>query len=196
MTNMADRTESVPESATLGGKDDVDSGEAALRAALDEHGDELATVVDSTDELQELISTALLVVASAEDEEIDYATDTVVHLYQAVDGLATEDAATLAGDVGENAEDLSAALDALVELNREGNLDEFVELATQLSALELDPDAVAGMNTLLAAVGDAQQESEPLGFIDAVGELWSRDARAGLGYLVTVLKAVGRRHRQ
>lgn len=195
---MAEPRESYPETATNAARKaagDVD-GEAALREALAANGDELAAVVDSADELQDVLATAVLIVASADEAELDHVTESTANLVAAADGLSTEAAAALATDVGENADDLSAALDTVLELQREGHLDDLVDLAKTLSALDVEPETVAGLNDVLAAVGEARRDPEPVGLLGLLGGLRSRDARAGLGYLVALLKAQGRRVRE
>ena len=167
-----------------------------------------------------------------------------MNLVEAVDGLSTEEMAALATAVGEDADDLAAALetvlalqreghlddlvtvatafseslspseveelaemverdgpdivaalDTVIELQREGDLNALVDLAGTLSVLEVDADTARGLNTALAALGEAERESEPVGLLGAIRQLGGRDARAGLGYLVAVLKAKGRRLR-
>ena len=243
---MAKPQESYPETATNAATDgtaDTD-GEAALRAALAEHGEDIAEAIDKTDEAGDILTTAVLAAATANEADVEYVTESTVNLVEAVDGLSTEETAALATAVGEDADDLAAALetvlalqreghlddlvtvatafseslsagevenlaemverdgpdivaalDTVIELQREGDLDALVELAGTLSALEVDADAARGLNTALAALGEAERESEPVGLLGAIRQLGGRDARAGLGYLVTVLKAKGRRLR-
>jgi uncharacterized protein YjgD (DUF1641 family) len=243
---MARPRDTYPEAATNGARERASGdGEAALREALAEQGDDLAAAVERTDDLADVLATAVLVVASADEEDVDRITSSTANLVAAADGLTTDGAAALAGDVGEHADDLSAsletvvrlqreghlddlvtvatafseslspeeleefaatlerdgadvveALDVVLELQREGHLDALVDVAGTLSAVEVDADAARGMSGFLGAVGEAQRESEPLGPLGALRALWSRDARAGLGYLVAILKAQGRRVRE
>ncbi|WP_327053937.1 DUF1641 domain-containing protein [Halomicrococcus gelatinilyticus] len=258
---MAEPTQSYPDEATNGATANASGdgattngdrngatstdGEAALRDALDEHGDDLAAVIERSDDVGALLETAILVVASADDEEVEYVTQSTANLVAAVDGLSTDGAAALATDLGENADELADALDTVVALQREGHLDDLVtiatsfseslspaeiaefatlleangsetvealdvvldlqreghledlvDLATTLSTLDIDPETARGLNTVLGAVGEAERESEPVGIVGALGELRSRDARAGLGYLVALVKAQGRRLRR
>lgn len=244
---MAKPSESYPESATHGARNGAGSdgeGEAALRAALDDHGDELAGVVERTDELEELLTTAILVAASADEDDLAHITDSTANAVAAADGLTTEAAAELAAQVGDNGDELSSTLETLLELERDGHTDDLVRIATAfagslsageveelatmledngsdiveavdvlldltredhledlvataktLSALQLEPAAVEGANTVLAAVGDAQRDSEPVSLFGMVRGLRSADARAGLGYLLAILKSQGRRLR-
>lgn len=239
---MADPRDSYPETATNAAAGRATDGDDALRAAVATHGDALASAVERTDDLEELLVTAILIVASADEGDVDHVTSSTANLIEAVDGLSTDGAAALATDLGDNADDLSASLDTVLELEREGHLDDLVtlataltgslsaeeiadlsatleadgaelaealdivlelqrtdslealvDLATTLSTLDVDEDAARSLNTVLASVGDAQRSSEPVGLLGLLGGLRSRDARAGLGYFLAVLKALGGR---
>lgn len=243
---MAEPRESYPGTATNGARKAATNGdgEAALRDALAAHGEDLAGLVEATDEGSDALATAILIAASADAEEIAYISESTSNLITAVDGLSTEEAATLATEVGDNADDLSDSLETVLDLQREGHLDdlttvatafaeslspeeveelssmleangtdivealdivldlqredqltELVELAGTLSALDIDEDTVHGLNTVFGAIGEAERESEPIGFVGAIKQLGNRDVRAGLGYLVALLKAQGRRLR-
>lgn len=243
---MAEPTDSYPAEATHGARtDDADGeGEAGVRAVLDAHGEDLAAALDRTDEAADVVETAVLVLASATDEEVDHVTESVGNLVAAADGLSTEAAAALAADVGAHGDDLAdaletvlalqraghledfatvatafseslspdeveelatlleesgdetvEALDTVLDLQREGHVEGLVALASALSALEVDDDAADGLNAVLGAVGDATRETEPVGLVGFVAGLRSRDARAGLGFLLSLLRAQGRRVR-
>lgn len=238
---MAKPTDSYPESATHGARKREagdGEGEAALRRAVDAHGESLAAAVERTDELDDALATAILVAASADEAEVDHVTSSAANLVEAADGLTTDGAAALATELGENADGLNAALETVLDLQREGTLDDLAALAAALSteqvealsavldedgaelvaaldlvldlqrggeledlvglgrtlsALDVDEDTARGLNELLGAVGEAERESEPVGLLGAVRQLRTADARAGLGYLVATLKALGRR---
>lgn len=241
---MAEPVDSYPATATNGTEEPRGDGEQALRDALAENGEQLAAVVESSDELQDVLTTAILIVASADEDELDHITDSITNLTEAADGISTAEAAALATDVGANAEELSStlstllelersgdletlvtlatavsgglspdevdelasllesdtaelidALDLVLELQREGDLGELLDLAQTASRLELDEDAVTGLNAVLGAVGEAQRNSHSRGILGLLGQLRTRDARSGLGYLVALLKALGRRVR-
>lgn len=225
---MAEPTEEYPESATLGADEGTDGTPEALREALADHDESLAAAVESTDDLEALLRTAVIVVASADEAELEHLSESVGNLVDAADGLTTDESAALAQDLGENADDLAAlltvaaalgdslssaevaqlasmaeengsdlveALELLLELHQEGTLTELVDLTETLSALEMDDETVDGLNTLLGAVGEAQQESESRSFSGMVADLRSADFRAGVGYLLSVLTALGRRAR-
>lgn len=241
---MAKPTDTYPESATHGARTSEagdGEGEAALRRAVDTHGESLAAAVERTDELDDALATAILVAASADEAEVEYVTSSAANLVEAADGLTTDGAAALATELGENADGLNAALETVLELQREGTLDDLAALAAALSAeevealstvldedgaelvaaldlvldlqrsgdleellglartfsaLDVDAETARGLNELLGAVGEAERESEPVGLLGAVRELRTAEARAGLGYLVATLKALGRRVRR
>ena len=242
---MAKPTESYPETATnRARKNGADDGQVAIEDALASNGETLAAAIDRSDELNNALETAILVVATADEEELDELTGSAVNLIAAAEGISTEGTAELATDLGENAEELSdsmelvvalqegghlddlaalataftdslsaeeldrlsrmlaengselvAALEAVVELQEDGQLEPLLETANTLSALEIDDEAVAGLNNLLGAVGDAQRVSKPTGLRGILRGLRSRELRASLGYLLTVLRALGRRLR-
>ena len=139
---------------------DRSAGEEAIRAAIAEHGEDVASAIEHTDEIGEVLDLAILTIASADDDEVDYVTDSIVNLVQAADGLSTEGSVALAEAVGESGEELTHALEMVVRL--------------------------AG------AVGAAEQDAEPVGVLGFVRGATSAEGRAGLGYLLEVLRALGR----
>lgn len=240
MTEMATPQESYPESATGAREQETrDDGEAALWAALAE-GDSAATA----DEMNDIFTTAILIAASADERDVDHITESSANLIEAADGLTTAEIADLAHEVGANAGELSATLETVLRLERDGHLDDLVTITTAfsgalspsevtelaemldengpelvetldilldlqreehledlidivkpLSALEVEEETVEGLNAVLGAVGETQRESQPDGLMNMLTDLASRDARAGLGYVITLLKALGRRVR-
>lgn len=241
---MAKPQDTYPETATNGARETANGNGATVQEALTAHSDDLAGIIESTDEIDEILTTAILIAASADRSELDHITSSTTNLIEAIDGLSTEETATLATDIGENAGELSVSLDTILELQRQGHLDDLVivatafaeslsaeeveelsmlleesgpeivtaldtvldlqreghledviDLAKTLSVLEIDEDAAQGLNAALAAVGEAQQDSKPIGILGTIKQLGSRDFRAGFGYLVTLLKALGRRSR-
>ncbi|WP_435101971.1 DUF1641 domain-containing protein [Halarchaeum sp. P4] len=239
---MAKPARSVPDSATNREPERPEEGREALEAVIEEYGGDVADAAEYTDELESVIETAILVIASADDEEVDYVTESMVTLVKAGDAVSNEgtvalaesfgensdefadllddvirmqqeghlsqfvtlaetlaepldedDAERLATTVGENADEVANMLDSVLELQKSGQLDDLLALAETFSGLDADENTAEGLNTMLGAVGDAQQESEPVGLFGAMRKLSGSDARAGLGYLIAVLKNLGRR---
>jgi uncharacterized protein YjgD (DUF1641 family) len=191
MSNTTSTTEGGRNGATT--EDAKSPGEAALRAAIDEHGEDVAAVLERGDEASELIDTVVLMIASAEEEDIEYLADALSSLVRTADGAATEETVALAEYVGENGAEATETLDKLLELDRQGTLDDLLELGETLSELDVDAESVETLNHLLASVEEAEAEAEPTGVLSAVGAVRGRDAKAGLGYLVALLRATGRR---
>ncbi|GGL37230.1 hypothetical protein GCM10009037_20970 [Halarchaeum grantii] len=239
---MAKPARSVPDSATNREPERPEEGRDALEAVIEEYGGDYADAAEYTDELENVIETAILVISSADDEEVDYVTESMVTLVQAGDAISNEgtvalaesfgensdefadliddvvrmqeeghlskfiriaetlaepldedDADRLATTVGENADELADVLDSLMELQKAGQLEDLLDLASTLSVLEADETTANALNDLLGAVGEAEEESEPMGFLGALGALRSQEARAGIGYVVEILKGLGRR---
>ncbi|MEE6209869.1 DUF1641 domain-containing protein [Salarchaeum sp. III] len=192
---MAEPTTDVPDGALNIEPERPQEGEDALRAVLEEYGGDYADAIEYTDELEAVLETAILVIASADDDDVDKVTQSLVTLVEAGDAISTEGTVALAEGVGENSEDLADALDSVIALQQSGDLDELIEMAGLLSALEIDETTVTGLNRVLDAVGEAEEESEPAGPFALVGAMFDADIRAGLGYLLSVLRAQGSRLR-
>lgn len=214
---MADRQGAVPEGATHGARTNGhdEAGAEALSAVLASHGDDLAAAVERTDELGDLLTTAVVVAASADEDDLDHVTDSTANFVAAADDLTTDEVAALAEQLGEDADSLSAALSVLTELEREGDLeaavdaldtvlelqradrlDDLVDLADTLGTLDIDADTAAGLDTLLSAVGTANRRAEPVGIVGVGRSLWQSDTRAGVGFALELLSALGRRARR
>jgi len=193
---MAELTESTPEAALNGArKRSTETDDTELKEALAAHSESLAAIIAQTDELDDAFTTAVLIAATADEDELEHIASSTANLIAAADGLSTEETAALAADLGESADDLADALEAVLELQRAGALDELIALAKMLSALEVDTDTVDGLNELLSAVGTAQRDAEPVGILGLLGQFRDRNVRAGIGYIVAILKEQGRRRR-
>ncbi|GAD51652.1 hypothetical protein MBEHAL_0412 [Halarchaeum acidiphilum MH1-52-1] len=190
---MAQPVRDVPEGATNIEPERPQEGEEALRSVLEEYGGDYADAAEYTDELENVLETAILVIASADDEEVDYVTESVVTLVEAGDAISNEGTVTLAESFGENSGEFADLLDDVIELKKSGQLDALLDLAATFSALEADETTANALNDVLGAVGDAEEESESMGLFGAMRAMSGSDARAGLGYVVEILKGLGRR---
>ncbi|MFC5368096.1 DUF1641 domain-containing protein [Salinirubrum litoreum] len=193
-----------------------------LEAAIAENPEAVAAFVDRLDAVNDLLDVLALGTEALDDEMVAELSGTGATLAESADGLATEETVRLAEAVGRNGDDLTEALETVVELQRTGTLDELVALADTVSlathALDdemvvslartgaslgevadvaSDDDTARGLRTLLGAVGDATRdgEVEPLGPFGLLRSLWTADVRVGLGYAVAVLRNLGRRLR-
>jgi uncharacterized protein YjgD (DUF1641 family) len=174
------------------GAGELSDGRRALQEAIDEHGEQLASVLEQTDTVENLLETAILVIASADEEEVEHVTESLVNLVAAGDALTGDQAAELVEIIEQDGDHVVEALETVLELQRRDQLEDLIELASTLSALEVDDDAAAGLDRLVGAVGDAEREAEPTGPLGLVRGLLGKDAREGLGYLLALLRSLGR----
>ena len=195
----------------------ADSEYDSLEAAIAENPDAVAAFVRRLDAVNELLDVVALGTSALEDDMVAELAGTAATLAEAGDGLATEETVRLASLVGENGDDLAAALETLVALQRAGTLDELVGIADALSlataALEddmvaelartgsrlgevadeaADPQAGRGLTRLVRAVGDAETaEHDRVGPVGLVRSSRDPEVQAGLGYLLALARAVG-----
>ena len=189
-------TGDVGDGEATGGRPSEAIGEEAIRAALAEHGEDVAAAIERTDQVKDLVDLAILTVASADEDQVEHVTAAASHLVRAVDGLSTEGSVALAEAVGDNGEELTQALETIGRLQREGKLDELFAIAGAVSAVDVDDGTVAGLDRFASAVSAAESRSRPVGVLGFLGGLWSQDARVGLGYLLELLRALGRGRRR
>ena len=154
-------------------------GAAMLATDLGEHADELSASLDTVVTLQQ-------------DGHLD---DLVTLATAVTDSLSADELDRLSTVLAESGPELVDALEAVVELQRDGELDALLETAATLSALDIDADAVQGLNDVLGAVSDARHDTGPVGLQARLRQLTGRNVRASLGYLLAVLDALGRRLR-
>ncbi|MFH5799104.1 DUF1641 domain-containing protein [Haladaptatus sp. CMAA 1911] len=192
---MAKPTTGVPDDALNIEPERPQEGEEALRAVLEAYGGDYADAAEYTEELENVIETAILVIASADERDVDNVTQSLVTLVEAADGLSTEGTVALAEGVGENGEDLAEALESVLELQRDGRLDDLIEMAGTLSALEINETTVDGLNRLFRAIDEAERETKPVGAFGFLRSLSGDDVRSGIGYLLAIVRAQGRRLR-
>ncbi|TKX87447.1 DUF1641 domain-containing protein [Halorubrum sp. SS5] len=189
-----------------------------LEAAIAENPEAVAAFVERLDAVNELLDVLALGEGALSDEMVRELSATGATLAESADGLATDETAALAEAVGENGDDLRAALDTLLELQRSGTLDELAEVAEvgSLATAALDDEMVAslagtgaalgevaqtaadddtrdGVETLLKGVGEAEREPpERVGAVGLLRGVRDPEVQYGLGYLLAVAGAIGR----
>jgi len=192
---------------------------AELATAIEENPEAVATFVERLDAVNELLEVLELGTDALDDDMAVSLAGTAATLGESADGLATEETVTLAENVGENGESLGQALETLAALQEQGTLDDLVELAEVVSLLTdaLDDDMAVslagtgaslgeladsaaeedtrdGLSTVLGAVGDAQSEDvSRVGTLGLLRATRDEEVQAGLGYLVLLARALGRR---
>jgi uncharacterized protein YjgD (DUF1641 family) len=191
---------------------------ADLEAAIAENPEAVAAFVERLDAVNELLDALSLGESALDDEMVRELSATGSTLAESADGLATDETVALAEAVGENGDDLRAALDTLLGLQRSGALDELAELAEvgSLATAALDDEMVAslagtgaalgevaqtaaddetrdGVETLLKGVGEAEREPpERVGAVGLLRGVRDPEVQYGLGYLLAVAGAIGR----
>lgn len=166
-------------------------GEAALDAALANHGEELAGLLDHTEDVTELIDLVVLTIAAADEDEVEQVTESLTHLIQAADAASTEETVALATAIGQHGSDTATALQTVLTLEQQDDLDDLVETASLLAELEIDDTTVTGLNRVLDSLAAAEETAAPMGIIDSLRTMWTPEGRAGLGYLIAVLQNLG-----
>ena len=183
-----------------------------------EHPDEVARFLERLGVVNELLDTAELATAAMDDRMVQDLAGTATTLGAAADGLATPEAAALGEATGENADALAEALETVARLQRSGTLNDLAALADiaalasnamddemvtdlaatgtslgELADTAADDDVARTLESLLEAVGEAGTEpAEPVGPRGIVRALRDADVRAGLGFFLSLARAVGR----
>jgi uncharacterized protein YjgD (DUF1641 family) len=195
--------------------------DADLEAAIEENPEAVAEFVRRLDAVNELLDVLALGERALTDEMARELAGTTATLAESADGLATEETVALAEAVGDNGEELEAALESLVRLQQSGTLEELVELADVVSLLTaaLDDEMVRslattgsslgelaetaaddetreGLETVLQGVGDAEDEaSVPVGLVGLLRASQDPDVQHGLGYVLAIARAIGQAQR-
>jgi uncharacterized protein YjgD (DUF1641 family) len=192
---------------------------AELATAIEDNPEAVATFVERLDAVNELLEVLELGADALDDDMAVSLTGTAATLGESADSLATDETVALAESVGENGESLGDALETLAALQEQGTLDDLVELAEVVSLLRdavdddmaaslagtgaslgeladsaADEDTRDGLSTVLDAVGDAQSgEVSRVGTLGLVRATRDEEVQAGLGYLIVLARALGRR---
>ncbi len=201
--------------------EELRSDETELESAIAENPEAVAEFVRRLDAVNELLDVLALGESALTDEMARELAGTTATLAESADGLATEETVGLAETVGDNGEELQAALESLVRLQQTGTLDELLELADVLSLVtaalddemvrslaatgsslgELaetaaDDDTRDGLETVLQGVGDAEAEASiPVGPVGLLKATQDPDIQYGLGYVLAIARALGQAQR-
>jgi len=197
----------------------VEETPAELATAIENNPEAVATFVERLDAVNELLDVLELGTDALDDDMAVSLAGTAATLGESADGLATDETVALAESVGDNGESLGEALETLAALQEQGTLDDLVELAEVVSLLRdaLDDDMAVslagtgaslgeladsaadeatrdGLTTVLDAVGDAESEEvSRVGTLGLVRATRDEEVQAGLGYLIVLARALGRR---
>jgi uncharacterized protein YjgD (DUF1641 family) len=194
-----------------------DAEEVDLESLVAENPEEVARLLDRLGVANDLLDTAELATSAMDDRMVQELSGTATNLGAAADGLATPEAAQLGEAAGENAEDMADAIEGVAELQRSGTLEDLMamadlialatnamddEMVTELAATGTtlgevadtasDDDVARTVESLLEAVGEAGAEpTEPVGAVGLIKALRDPEVKAGLGFFLSLAKAVG-----
>ncbi len=197
--------------------DGTASSHTELEAAIAENPEAVAEFVGRLDAVNELLDVLALGESALSDEMAREVAGTSATLAEAADSLATAETVGLADSVGAQGDDLADALESVIALQQSGTLEELVELAEVVSLMTaaLDDEMVRsladtggslgeladvaaengareGAETVLTAVGDAEQEPpESVGAIGLLRATRDPEVQRGLGYLLAVARGIG-----
>ena len=194
-----------------------DAEEVDLESLVAENPEEVARLLDRLGVANDLLDTAELATSAMDDRMVQELSGTATNLGAAADGLATPEAAQIGEAAGENAEDMADAIEGVAELQRSGTLEDLMamadlialatnamddEMVTELAATGTtlgevadtasDDDVARTVESLLEAVGEAGAEpTEPVGAVGLIKALRDPEVKAGLGFFLSLAKAVG-----
>lgn len=172
----------------------------------------------SLDDLAEAANTVSLLADAMDDEMVTSMMGMGTTLAEAGDGMATEGTVRMAESVGENADDLDAALSKMVRLERDGTLDDLLEAsnAVSLAADAMDDEMIVSVMGMVGDLGQAAdgaaqtnairtfqamtdaldeaadfEEAEPVGMFGMLSKMRDPEVQQGLGFLMALAKAFG-----
>ncbi|MEF8857253.1 MAG: DUF1641 domain-containing protein [Haloplanus sp.] len=202
--------------------DDAQSAEVddELADAIAEDPEAVAAFVRRLDVVNELLDVAALGVEAADDEMVSSVAENAATLGESADGLAEDGTPRLAAAVGDRGDELADAVETVADLQRDGVLDQLVELgdivalATEAADDEMvssvagtagslgeladeaaDPETVRGARTLLRALGDAGDPDatyREVGPLGLVRALRDPEVKRGMAFLIAVARGIGR----
>jgi uncharacterized protein YjgD (DUF1641 family) len=193
--------------------------EDALVDAIEENPEAVAEFVQRLDAANELLAIVELGSGAMDDEMVMELAGTADLLVESADGLATRETVELAEAVGENGDDLSEAVDTMVDLQESGTLDDLADAAEVVSlaggAMDdemvmtlaqagnnlgevadaaADPAASRGIEMLLQSISESCVHEEPpekMGMIGLMKAIRDPDVQRGLGFWMSVAKNAG-----
>ena len=201
-----------------GGTDaDAESVPPEVREAIADNPETVAALLEQSGQLSTLLDALALVEDSLDDEMVESLAGDATTLGLAATELADNGTVELGAAVGENGDELAAAVRRVAVLQRTGTLDRLTEVADAVALLtdamddemietvaatgtslgELadtatDDEVNRGIVRMLEGVGAAgSAEAEPVGPISLLGALRDPEVKAGMGYLVAVARGIG-----
>lgn len=188
-----------------------------VREAIADNPETVAALLEQSGQLSALLDALALVEDGLDDEMVESLTSDATTLGLAATELADQGTVELGAAVGENGDELAAAVQQVAVLQRTGTLARLTEIADAIALLtdamddemvetvastgtavgELadtatDDEVSHGLVRMLNGVGEADAgEADPLGPIGLLGALRDPEVKAGMGYLVAVARGIG-----
>lgn len=170
------------------------------------------------DDLAQAANAVSLMADALDDEMVVSLMGMGSTLAEAGDGMATDGTVRMAESVGENADELNDALEKMVELERDGTLDDLLQAsnAISLAADALDDEMIVSMMSMVGDLGQAAdgaaqtnairtfqamtdaldeasdfEAAEPVGMLGMVSKMRDPEVQQGIGFLLAIAKAFG-----
>ncbi|MDG5777571.1 DUF1641 domain-containing protein [Haloarculaceae archaeon H-GB2-1] len=218
---MSEQEQSTAEQPEGDAGTDVSAG-SGLESLVAENPEEVARFLERLGLVNDLLDTAELATSAMDDRMVQELTGTATNLGAAADGMATEDLAKLGESTGENAAELADAIEGMAKLQRSGTLDDLLALGDavalgtaamddemvmkltatgsklgELADTAADDDVARSLEAMLEALGEASDE-EPtaVGAFGLLGAMRDPEVKQGMGFLVAVARALGRKRRR
>jgi len=196
---------------------DAEALPPAVREAIADNPETVAALLEQSGQLSATLDALALVEDALDDEMVESLTSDATTLGLAATELAGPETVELSAAVGENGDELAAAVRQIAVLQRTGTLDRLTEVGDAVALLTdaMDDEmveTVASTGTSLGELADAATEDEvshglvrmlngvgeadagdadPLGPIGLLGALRDPEVKAGMGYLVAVARGIG-----
>lgn len=210
----------------MGATDDEPGGNARVdaetlppevREAIADNPETVAALLEQSGQLSAMLDALAIVEDGLDDEMVESLASDATTLGLAATELADRETVELGAAVGENGDELAAAVRQIAVLQRTGTLDRLTEVADAVALLTdaMDDEmveTVASTGTSLGELADTATEDEvshglarmlngvgeagagaadPVGPIGLIGALRDPDVKAGMGYLVAVARGIG-----
>ncbi|QAU14193.1 DUF1641 domain-containing protein [Halorubrum sp. BOL3-1] len=188
-----------------------------VREAIADNPETVATLLEQSGQLSAMLDALALVEDGLDDDMVESLTSDATTLGLAATELADQGTVELGSAVGENGDELAAAVQRIAALQRTGTLDRLTEIADAVALLTdaMDDEMVEtvastgtslgefadtatedevshGLVRMLDGVGEAGAgEADPVGPIGLISALRDPEVKAGMGYLVAVARGIG-----
>ncbi len=189
----------------------------AVREAIADNPETVARLLEQSGQLSATLDALALVEDGLDDEMVESLTGDATTLGLAATELADQGTVELGAAVGENGDELAAAVEQIAVLQRTGTLDRLVAVADAVALLtdamddemvetvastgtalgELadtatDDEVSHGLARMLHGVGEAGAgEADPVGPLGLLSALRDPEVKAGMGYLVAIARGIG-----